>query len=98
MSPEEMIVVIAAQSQGKTIEGRTKKGGEWIKVNHTDYGFNFCDWEYRIKPEPLEPRVIWVNEYPSGCRWGMPASSEKCAREHKGTNAIATRKFIEVIE
>lgn len=103
MSPEGMIAVIVAQSQGKTIEARNlylvaKGVVNWIEPEHLEYGFDFIGWEYRIKREPREPRVIWVNEYDSGCRWGMPALSEKCAREHKGANAIGTRKFIEVTE
>lgn len=100
MSPAEMIAVIQAHADGKTIEGRNKparEGDAWIVVSHVDLqGFDFIKWEYRVQPEPKEPRVIYVNEYPNGClRTNNYINRETAVIDAKGG---PTRKFIEVLE
>lgn len=102
MSPEQMIAVIAAHSQGKAIEGRkldlvAKGVVNWIEPGHVEYGFDFIEWEYRIKPEPREPRVIWVVEHPDGSLSFRNFLYEAGAVEDSA-GRLPVRKFIEVIE
>ncbi len=54
MTHDEMIAVIAAHKDGKTIQIKGNISGEWNDADSPR--FNFVQCTYRIKPEPL---VLW---------------------------------------
>ncbi len=55
MTHDEMIAVIQAHKEGKTIEYYSTNEGKWcIKSGHK---FNFASFEYRV-----EPQVLWINK------------------------------------
>lgn len=101
MNPDEMIAVIQAHKEGKTVQYRVTAhwgSGKWRDLVGNPQ-WNFGSNEYRIKPEPRQPRVIYVNEYPrDGDSWGGAYSDRDAAEYQAGSRCIATRKFIEVIE
>lgn len=51
MKHTEMITVIQAHSEGKSIECTHKTGDDWSTVESPE--FNFMDCDYRVKPEPV---------------------------------------------
>jgi hypothetical protein len=62
MTHDEMIAVIAAHRDGKTIQFRTVETEcDWRDIESPVWDFQSSD--YRIKPEPLE---CWVNVYEHG--------------------------------
>lgn len=98
MTHDEMIAVIAAHKEGKVIECRNAHEPEdWRDRLEAPPTFDFYRFDYRIKPEPRKPRVIYVNEYD---HLGTVAHhNEASALEFAGDRTyVATRKFIEVIE
>ena len=46
---KEIIPIIQAFADGKTIQSRIVGSDEWYDA--TDCGFNFLDFEYRVKPD-----------------------------------------------
>jgi hypothetical protein len=59
MTHDEMIAVIAAHRDGKTIQYCRAHRENWVDIESDPvWDFQFSD--YRIKPEPLE---CWVNTY-----------------------------------
>lgn len=52
MTDQEIINVIAAHQEGKTIQYKDSYSGEWIIA--TSPSWNFADSDYRIKPKPRE--------------------------------------------
>ena len=50
MKHTEMIMVIEAHSEGKTIESKLKPCKEWSITESPEFNFSCCD--YRVKPEP----------------------------------------------
>jgi hypothetical protein len=71
---DEMIAVLQAAEAGKIIQCRRKHGGTWdegfIRSN-SRVGFNFIDYDYRVKPEPRE---WWIhkNEITGYCSGAYP--------------------------
>jgi hypothetical protein len=64
MTHQEMIAVIQADAEHKTIQFLEPKSREWIDCAQP-CSFNFGTWAYRAKPEvTLRPRK--VSEYPHG--------------------------------
>lgn len=64
---DEMISVMDAFRDGKKIQCK------WIGIENewNDINEPFWDWyhyEYRIKPEEVKSKTIYVNEYESGLR------------------------------
>ena len=54
MTHDEMIAVIQHHKDGGKVECRCKGDGVWINENHLEMrGFNFADFDYRAKPEPM---------------------------------------------
>lgn len=49
MTPDEMIAVIQAHKEGKMIEAIVKRTGHVINAVPI---WDFCNYDYRIKPEP----------------------------------------------
>jgi hypothetical protein len=50
MKHTEMIMVIEAHSEGKSIECKAKEIKRWSNASHPI--FNFSQFDYRVKPEP----------------------------------------------
>lgn len=46
----ELLPIIQAFAEGKTVQYRTNNIYDWVSTNAPS--FNPCLWEYRIKPEP----------------------------------------------
>lgn len=57
MTHEEMIALIEAHRDGKTIQYRLSPSSEWQDRHLKILDFYFSDAEYRIKPEPI---VAWA--------------------------------------
>ena len=56
MTEDEIIAVVTAYKEGKTVQRRRRmRNGSWLDGKHL---WNFADNEYRIKPEPME---FWVS-------------------------------------
>ena len=58
MTHDEMIAVIQAHKDGKTIQVRGKGRPKWHDRTRPSWDFDSCD--YRVKPEP---RVAYFAEY-----------------------------------
>lgn len=55
MNHSEMIAVIQAHKEGKTLEFRYKReGGYWEAPRSQEFGWDFHAFDYRVKPEPRE--------------------------------------------
>jgi len=90
MTHDEMIAVIAHHKSGGEVECRCKGDGVWIRECHLDArGFNFADFDYRAKPEPM---VIYV-EFNSQ---GTPMNTE--LKPYVSAFKRAVKKFVEVKE
>ena len=97
MTHDEMIAVIAAHKEGKEIQFKFKNLPDWEKCREPIWDFHAFD--YRVKPEPREPMVIWVNEYKNGFTGFQYSSLEKALQgRNPESSCIATRKFIEAPE
>lgn len=59
MTHEEMIALIEAHRDGKTIQYRLSPKAEWRDRHLKSLDFDFSDVEYRIKPEPLTLDQCW---------------------------------------
>lgn len=53
MTHDEMIALIEAHRDGKTIQYRLTPKAEWRDRTSSGMAFNFADIDYRIKPKPL---------------------------------------------
>lgn len=70
MTHDEIVEVVLAHKEGKRIEGRFKGASDesWVEVTHINQnGFNFLDWEYRIKEEEdiKEGDLVFVSAKPN---------------------------------
>lgn len=88
---KKAIEVMQAFVDGKPCEWKFERRGPWDRVRRPTW--NWCENDYRIKPEP---KNIWVNEY-KDCM-AVHESAED-ANENAGNDAV--RKAVhyrEVIE
>ena len=70
----EKIAVMQAFERGETIQARNVWDdgfSPWLDVCSPSW--NWCDREYRVKPNPRE---VWVNIYPDNC---IPHTSKELA-------------------
>ncbi len=51
MTHDEMIAVIQAHKDGKTIQYKVGEDMDWLNIPHQK--FNFGGYDYRVKPEPM---------------------------------------------
>jgi hypothetical protein len=69
MTHEQIIEVVKAHKEGKKIQcnsiGNRPSNGGWIDTMHLDDSpaFNFCDLDYRVKPEP---EYVWILKNSNG--------------------------------
>jgi hypothetical protein len=90
-----MIAVIAHHKSGGEVQCRCKGDGVWIRECHLDArGFNFADFDYRAKPEPMViyAEVTYVGVMPN--RRVVRYSNSVITPKHGGTVV----KFVEVTE
>lgn len=90
MTPDQIIEVVTAFKNGKTIEARHKAMGDWhVAVPAWD----FHQFDYRIKPEPLE---LWVNVFEDGSGFGYTNEASALNREgtHFARKAVLFREVI----
>lgn len=78
MTHDEMIAVLEAHRDGKVIECSPLGSGLWLPFDGG--GFpprTFHAYEYRIKPEPQQPREWWIERMPDGEKnlWTCPRSA-----------------------
>jgi hypothetical protein len=92
MTYDDMLEVIKAAKEGKTIQ--YKKQDNWESLRKGYANFNFHYHEYRVKPEP---KVIYVNENNNGewLAYDREASAKYCADRSTMREAV---KYIEVID
>lgn len=64
MTHDEMIAVIQAAKEGKEIEYKNLGNCPWGRIENNPGRFDFIRFEYRVKPEPVKLKEIWVTEYP----------------------------------
>lgn len=99
MTHDEMIGVIQAHKDGKAIQYRNIWHHVWDDCVGNNPKWAFNNTAYRIKPEPREPRVIWVNEYEDGLGGRCePTKEEIISFRAIDRKRIGVRKFIEVID
>lgn len=91
MSNQEIIDVVQAAEDGKTIERRYQgdRGEDWAVCQRPLWHFNAYD--YRVKPELLE---FWVNVYKTGPSVGY--DSKQHAIDASGEGRLKTIKVREV--
>ena len=58
MTHDEMIAILEAERDGKTVECRAKAIGAWIEKTHI--GIDPGQFDYRIKPQSLRGEG-WIN-------------------------------------
>ena len=62
MTPDEMILVLAAYRDGKALEMKTSEpGSKWVDCPNPLWNFGYID--YRVKPEP---QCIFIPQAHSG--------------------------------
>ena len=85
-----MIAVITHHKNGGKVECKCKGDGVWIRECHLDArGFNFADFDYRAKPEPM---VIYADFNEDGMV--MASNTE----QYQPPFGRKLRKFVEVEE
>ena len=96
MSPDEIIAVVQAYKEGKTIQARPKfSAGSWTDVIAPQW--NFPEHKYRVKTEPKE---IWVNFYEHDTLKQQVAYSTKkdamrCKGRIKGAKTLHFRQVVD---
>ena len=90
MTIDEMIEVLQAYKDGKTVQIR-RKGG-WHDMDFdSECIFGFVN--YRVKPEPFE---CWVNQFSSGLAYGPWLTYEEAKKW--ATGSIRTIHMREVVD
>ena len=63
MSDDEIIAVVQARKEGKTIQFKYIYGRqEWHDTTSNSPVWNFHERQYRVKPEPPKPREFWITK------------------------------------
>lgn len=63
MTPDDMIAVIQAHKDGKSLECRKHGESSWLDLTGLNPLFNFQGFDFRVKIEPPKPREWWINIY-----------------------------------
>lgn len=96
-----LLPIITALAEGKVIQYKWINPAygpkEWQDT--PDPQFNTDEFDYRIKPEPKVPRVLYVNIYNDGTDCHLAYKDKRVGAEASGAKiSERTVKFIEVIE
>lgn len=63
MKNDEIIAVVRAHEDGKTIQCRISNSTQtWLDAPHPLW--DFFGYDYRIKPEPPKAREFWIGVHP----------------------------------
>lgn len=85
MTVDEMIIVLLAHKEGKTIQYCAKVGnheGEWKdRVKSVPLEFNFVSYNYRVKPIPKEYWLVRATPTTSLQVWVVDPSKELYAEK-----------------
>jgi hypothetical protein len=93
MTDQEIIEVVSAHKEGKTIQYRERRDRAWITYSHNDVLYwNFVCYEYRVKPEPI---TYYANVYPGETTF---YSTLESANEHATDRRIRCAKLVEVLD
>lgn len=89
MTDQEILAVVKAHSEGKTIQFMTLGVGEWCDTDRPMW--NFAVAKYRVKP----PEAVWVNLYkPTNSKpHAYVYESEALANDHAGRSRLACVKI-----
>lgn len=60
MTDDEILAVVQAHKDGKQIQFRGSLMGYWANLDGYRPPWNFCEYEYRVKPELCKPREWWL--------------------------------------
>ena len=73
MTHDEMIAVIQAHKDGKTIESRARGigGAKWVTLNE-EPSWQFSEYDYRIKPELFKYTEIFNAMSSGNTRFEVP--------------------------
>ena len=94
MTHDEMIEVIQAHKEGKSIQWRLAGRGAWTDTGKPNW--NFDSKQYRVKPEPM---TIWVNRYTDFMPNHFHHSFDEAEADGKvRDDYIETLKFEQVME
>jgi hypothetical protein len=94
MTHNEMIAVIAHHRDGGKVECTTRNGFFWVDATHLGLaGFDFSEFDYRPKPEPMTVWLVCVGNHESFAAF----PSEEAATNHSLGYVIkpTIKKFIE---
>lgn len=82
MTHDQMIALIEAHRDGKTIQYRLSPKAEWRDRHLKSLDFDFSDVEYRIKPVPLTLDECWKKAVLMETDDGMLKEFLKLAKEN----------------
>jgi len=92
MTHDEMIAVIQAHRDGKTIQFRDRDSqGKWDDLHPVCFSANFGTYDYRVKPEPPKPREFWLIR---SCD-DVPFTAYSCRQRGITDNQIHVREVID---
>lgn len=95
MTTDEMIAVIQAYKDGKQIQYRNlQPGAGWNDVSPDGPAWCFNEVEYRVKPEPPEPREFYLD---ASDPWkvGGYLIAYGSHHPHPGSNFIRVREVLD---
>lgn len=90
MTHGEMIAVIQAHKNGERIQYRPRHFDEWDDCV-IDPGWNFMDFEYRVKP-----LVVWINVLKDGTT--VTWETKEQALSSAGENSYYERVAVKMVE
>ena len=95
MTPKEQLDIIAAHIAGEEIQKTGCWDSTWDKavICGESHQFNFAEFNYRIKPKPLE---LWVN-LPSGVAAGTAFLCQETAIACRSSKVSRTVHMREVL-
>ena len=103
MTHNEMIVVIQHHKNGGKVQCKSfEPSSKWIEPSHIDSGgFNFGNFDYRAKPEPMVLWAVWcVNTrgfWESSNTLSGAEGLKKRYSEDNPAKTFTIKKFIEEI-
>ena len=93
-----MIAVMQAFKGGKAIQfrdrGNSSTDANWEAAPRPSW--DLATFDYRVKP--VEPRRIWVNDYPDGRESLARYETKEEAQANAGDDCIAQVEFVEVVK
>jgi len=91
MNHDEMIEVIQAHKDGKTIQLRHKNQPKWVDFSKPLW--NFDNTDYRVKPEPREFYIDLNSNGTVQC--GLPVRASDGSASSLASETIKVREVIE---